>query len=346
MKKLISYLIICALLILPVNSLLAADNSVSFFEALGNFSKLEDYKLVQSLYGSAELEEYEDHISAEYRISISSVVDGGNTQDSFSRVSAYIKFTNYNEVTDYTPFKTMTVQANGEVITQDQTDLYFKLNNFNIGLEEPLPFAVTDIEDVKAMVDLYRGTWFHSSLDELANENLDVNQYIEYEEQFKEDPKEAIMGLSELVLQDADMGFSEEEMEEIFEAIGLALETRLFTERDVVAGRNTGFKFFNLNKSSIINFFYKLADLIDEELTEEDVSELRAALSKVSISGIYRIEDVYDVIDNLLVRFRLKDVEPINNLELSYRYKLSDLNKENSIKAPTEYEEWYAFEEF
>jgi hypothetical protein len=249
----------------------------------------------------------------------------------------------------------MTVQANGEVIAQNQKDLYFKLNNFNIGLEEPLPFAVTDIEDVKAMVDLYRSTWFHVSLDEFANESLegeyageiDVDQYIEYEEQFKEEPKEAIMGLSELVLMDSEMGFTEDEIEEGLAAIGLALETKLFTERDVVAGRNTDFKFFNLNKSSIINFFYKLADLLDEEMTDEDAAELRAALSKVSISGIYRVEDVYDIIDRLLVRFRLKDVEPINNLELSYRYTLSDLNKENSIKAPTEYEEWYGtYDEF
>jgi len=346
MKKVLTYLTLCAMLILSANSLFASAGTVSFFEALSNFAAIEDYKLVQSFYGNAEFEEYGDHVSAEYRISVSSVVDGGNRTDNFNRLSAYIKFTNHNEVTDSTPFKEMTVQANGEVITRDQEDIYFKLNNFNIGLTGPLSFAVMDIENVMAMADLYRGTWFHTSATELATDEfdeevIDVEEYIALQKQLKEEPKEAILGLSELIMQDSDSGFSEEEMSDFLEGIGLALETKLFTEREVVAGRNTGFKFFNLNKGAIINFMSEVAGILDETMTAEDESVIREGLSKVSLSGIYRIEDVYGLIDNLLVRFRLKDIGPLINLELNYRYKLSDLNKENTIKAPTEYEEWY-----
>lgn len=346
MKKIFAYLILCALLIMPLGSISAASNSTSFFEALSNLSAIEDYKLVQAFYGNVELEDFSDHITANYRISISSVVDGGNRTDNFSRLSAYIKFINHNEVTDSTPFKEMTVQANGEVIIRDQQDIYFKLNNFNVGLTEPLPFAVLDIENVKAMADLYRGIWFHTSaseltIDEFDEEIVDVEEYIMLEEQLKEDPKEAILGLSELVLQDTDAGFSEEEMSDFLEGIGLALETKLFTERDVVAGRNTGFKFFNLNKGAIINFMGEIAKILGEEMTAEDESIIRAGLSKVSLSGIYRVEDVHNLIDNLLIRFKLKDIDPVSNLELNYRYKLSDINKENSVKAPTKFEEWY-----
>ncbi len=345
MKKFFAYLILCSLLIMPISPLLAAADSVSFFEAIGNLSTIEDYKLIQAFYGDAELEEFGDHLSAKYRISISSVADGGNRTDSFNRLSAYIKFTNHNEATDSTPFKTMTVQANGEVITKNQQDIYFKLNNFNISLKEPIPFAVLDIENAMSMADLYRGTWFHTSANELATDELDVEiidvkQYIDLEEQLKEDPKEAIMGLAELVLQDSNSSSSEEQIDNFLDGIELILETKLFTERDIVAGRNTNFKFFNLNKASIINLMSKAAELIDENMTAGDKTMIRAALSKVSLSGIYRIDDIHEVIDNLLIRFRLKDIDALKNLELNYRYKLSDLNKENSVKAPTVYEEW------
>jgi hypothetical protein len=345
MKKLISSLLFGVMLLLPLNSLYATMHSSSFFEALGNFANIEDHKLVQSFYGNAELKEFNDHISVEYRISISSVVDTGNRLDNFNRLSAYMKFINHSEVTDSTPFKEMTVQANGEVITLNQEDIYFKLNNFNIALSEPLPFAVMDIEEVMAMVDLYRGTWFHATAsdlttDELGNEMLDVEEYIALEEQLKEEPKEAVLGLSELVLRDSDSGFTDEEVNEFMEAIELALETKLFMERDVVAGRNTGFKFFNLNKGGILNLMGEVAKVFGEEMTSSDEEDIKEALSKISISGIYRIEEVFHVIDNLLLRFRLKDVEPLVQLELNYRYKLSDINKENSIKAPSEFEEW------
>ncbi|HHA18543.1 MAG TPA: hypothetical protein ENK70_02435 [Methylophaga sp.] len=346
MKKLIAYLVICALLILPANSLLASANTVSFFEALSNVATIEDYKLVQSFYGNAEFDESGDHVSAKYRISVSSVVDGGNRIDNFNRLSAYVKFINHNEVTDSTPFKEMTIQANGEIITRNQQDIYFKINNFHIGLTQPLPFAVIDIENAMAMADLYRGTWFHTSPTELAmdkfdEEVIDVEEYIALEEQLKEDPKEAILELAELILADTDSGFSEEEMKDFLEGVSLTLETKLFTEREVVAGRNTGFRFFNLNKGAIVNLMREAAQILYESMNKDDESVIRAGLSKVSMSGIYRVEDVHNLIDNLLIRFRLRDIGPVLNLELNYRYKLSDINKENSVKAPTTYEEWY-----
>ncbi len=331
---------------MPANSLFASANTVSFFEALGNFDAIEDYKLIQSFYGNAEFDESGDHVSAVYRISVSSVVDGGSRTDNFNRLSAYVKFTNHNEVTDSTPFKEMTVQANGEIITRDQQDIYFKLNNFNIGLTQPLPFAVIDIENVMAMADLYRGTWFHTStaelaMDEFDEEVIDVEEYIALEEQLKEDPKEALLGLSELILADTDSGYSEEQVSNFLEGIELILETKLFTEREVVAGSNMGFKFFNLNKGAIINLMQEAAKILDESMSLQDESVVRAGLSKISLSGIYRVEDVHNLIDNLLIRFRLREIGPLVNLELNYRYKLSDINKENSVKAPTAYAEWY-----
>ncbi|MBU0705697.1 hypothetical protein KJ657_02265 [Patescibacteria group bacterium] len=346
MKKLVVSLLCCALLSLHANPLLAATTNVPFFEALSNFAAIEDYKLAQSFFGTAEFEEYDNHISAEYRIIISSVIDGGNRTDNFSRLSAYIKLTNHNEVTDSTPFKQMTVQANAELIVRDQQDIYFKLNNFNIGLKEALPFAIMDIENVTAMADLYRGTWFHAMADSLAADSLsentiDVNKYMTLDEQMKENPKAAILELSELGLKDSNTELSENEVNQFLEVIRLTLETKLFTERQIISGRNAGFRFFNLNKGAIIGLIEKAATAFGEEMTGEEKTMIRAVLNKISLSGIYRINDAHRLIDNLLLRFRLKDAGMLTKLELNYRHKVSDIGKENSVKAPTEYEEWY-----
>ena len=351
MKKILASILIATFLLIPGNSLLAS-GEVGFFEALGNMVKIQDHKLVQSFYGQAEFEEGEDHITAEYRVSINSVVDDGNRIDSFSRVSALIKFINHNAVSDSTPFKEMTIQASGEIITKNQQDFFFKLNNFNVGLEKALPFAVVDVENVKAMADLYRGTWYKSSANELINDSysekeIDLEKYIEVEDQMKEDPKGAILELAELSFNDSGDILPENEIDNILSTIKLGLETKIFTERDVVAGRNTGFQFFNLNKGAIINFMGEVAKIMDEEMTREDESIIRVALSKVSLSGIYRIENIYNIVDNLLVRFRLRDVGPLKNLELNYRYKIWGIDDENNVKAPTEYENWEAdFENF
>ena len=129
-------------------------------------------------------------------------------------------------------------------------------------------------------------------------------------------------------------------MDEALEGIKMALETKLFTERQMVTGQNSGFRFFSLNKTSIVSFLQQFASLIGEELTDEDITVIRSALSKVSLSGIYRVEDIYGLIDNLLIRFKISETGPVKNLELNYRYKVSDLNKDNTIAVPTEFEEW------
>lgn len=346
MKKLLSFILILAVALTHGKALLAQSDSISFFEALGNFGKLNGYKLIQSFYGNMELEEYEDHLTGEYRLTFNTVTDNDN-RSSFSRVSAYMKFVNLSESNDSTPFKEMAVQANGEVIVKNQEEIYFKLNNFNISMMDAEPYATLDVENWISMSELYKGVWFHVTASELTaadgefNNDLDIEKYIEFENEFKEEPKEAILSLTEQALEDSDADLTETEVQQVLGAMGLALNTNLFIQRDVVAGRNTGFKFFNMSKSAIMGFFVELGKIIGEELTEEDLSEIRNALGKVSISGIYRIEDTLGVIDNLLVRLRLSDIELVKWLEVNYRYKLSDLNEENKISAPGEYEEWY-----
>jgi hypothetical protein len=347
MKKIISSFLLAALLILPAHSLFAADGSTSFLNALSNFSKVEDYKMMQSFYGNAEFEEGEDHLNAKYRITVNTVVDDGKSLDNYNRINAYLKFTNLGAVTDSTPFKEMTVQASAEIISLNQLDLYGKLTSFNVSPKGALPFAITDIEDLKSMVNLYKGVWFHSGVEELTAESMptetgatmDLEKYTAFEDQFKLDPKAAILGLSEMVLKDSETGMTEEEQGQALDGIKMLLEAKLFTVKEMAGSENNGFRFFNLNKASIVSFLQQFATLVGEELSVEDAAAVRSVLSKVSLSGKYRVEDVYGLIDDFAIRFKIRETGPMKNLELNYRYKVSDLNKANSIKVPTEFQE-------
>jgi len=345
-KKFTASVLLGLQMIILIPTVRAANSDINFLSALSNLGDIHDYKLVQSIYGTAEFEENEDHVSVEYRLSLSGAVDGGNRTDSFNRISATLNFMNHNEVSDSTPFKKMTVQANGEIITQNQEDIFFKLNNLSIGLDEPLPFAVVDIENVGAMADLYRGTWYHTSATTLANESIegesvDLEEYKAIEEQMKNDPKGGILELADLILSNPEVNVSEEEKDNILAGIQKCLEVELFTQRDLLAGKNKGFVFFNLNKGAIIKLLEEVAGIFGEEISAADKTMIRGGLGKFSLSGLYRIEDSYNVVDALLARLKLRDIGPLKNLEMNYRYKISELNKENSIKAPTGYEEWY-----
>jgi|GEM_PF-4757582 len=350
MKKIISFILFLILIALPANSLFAADASVSFLNALGNLSKIEDYKMMQAFNGNVEFEDGADHLNVEYRISLNSAVNGGDSMASFNKVNVFLKFTNLNAATESAPFKEMTMQAGGEITSLNQQDIYGRLTSFNVGLKDPLPAALDDIDGMKTMVNQFKGIWFHSDVTKLTSgalesksgQEIDVNKYLDFEKQFKEDPKEAILELSKLAMKDSDSGLSEEEMDQAVNGIKLLLETRLFTVRDM-AGENSGSRFFNLNRESIIGFLRQFATLVGEELTANDELSVRSVLSKISVAGSYHVDDVYGLIDSFLIRFKIRETGPIKNFELNYRFKVSSLNQPSTIETPTNFEEADSF---
>ena len=89
-----------------------------------------------------------------------------------------------------------------------------------------------------------------------------------------------------------------------------------------------------------MNLLHELADIFGEEISAADATMIRSGLGKFSLSGIYRLEETHDLVDVMLLRFKLQELGPLNDLELNYRFKLSDIDKENVVKAPSNYEEW------
>ena len=349
MKKFIAGSLIAVSILLNGQVALAEENKIGFFEAMANTAEIEDYKSLQSFYGRAEIEEDSEHLSVAYRVSFNSSNDANvNNPKTFNRVSANVKIFNHNEPSDNTPFKEMTFQLNGDLTTIGYEDIYMRFNNFSANLVGAEAEIHEDIEMFKAMIAPFRGTWYHLNQSELAEDEfgsefsnlLGTEELISYQEDFKEDPKKAIIELSEKVISDPESGLSEDDIADTMTAVRSLIETEFFTQREILSGRNKGFTFFNIKKTTIVNWLKDLAKQFNEEMSEDELSELNSALRKFSLSGVYRIEDTHNIIDNLLVRFKLRDIEALKNFELNMRFKLSDINKKNTIKAPSSFKEF------
>lgn len=345
MKKIITSLLLIGVCLFPSNILFASENKVSFLQGLANVSTLKDYKMIQSMQGTIEIEEAEDHLTGEYRLNVNSVV-GDKGMKSSNRLSMNARLINKQSANDDFPFSEMALQMNAEMNTENETDLYFKLNNFNITLEDALPFAVSDIENLKNMGDLYRGQWFHVNLDDLmsntdSEEKPDATQLKNINDLFKKDPVNGLKQISNLMIS-SDPDISDDEKKVITKGIDLILNTKLFSQRTIVRGKNEGANAFSLDKNSIVKLMSELMELSYKNQSNPGTTFIRSMLSKISLGGLYTIEDDYNSVNNFLLKLKLKDLGVIKNSEFSLRYKLFDLNKVNTVRMPTDYEEWNA----
>lgn len=348
MKRILAPLLTVIMLVTPFGPALAASQSMSFFEALSNLSHLQNYKISQSFFGTAEIADNEDHLNVEYRITVNSDLSGSDSNGGVHRISALVRFKNPGDVTESVPFKTMTVRGSAELITIGQEAVYAKLDNFGVKLKKPLQSAVEDIKNVESIVGQFQGIWFHSALKELATEGLqketqksvDVDKYLALGDEFKKDPEQGILELARTALSDSNADLTETETNNVLDGLKTALETKLFTTHTVSTGENTGSEFFSLNKTALVDLAGNLGKIFGQELSDDDVTMLRSALSKLNLSGVYHTDEANNLIDDLLVRLQIKNTETVKNLELNYRYKVTDVNIKNSISAPTDFQEW------
>lgn len=339
MKKIIASLFIFTLSIFPSQGIFAAENSVSFFESLGNISKLENYKDTESLQGSVEIKEGEDHVTLEYGMSAKSMVDTKNQLDS-NQITLRLKFKNHGQTTDSVPFKEGAFQISGDVISKGTSDLYFRLNNFNLDSKGSLPSTVENIKGTKIIANLYKGKWFHVPVSALAgNQKMNNKELQAFQTAFQQHPEMGVIGLTQLILAN-NKDLSEEQKTAIIKGVELLTKTQIFTDRKILTGKNKDFHFFNLSKAAIMDFFTKLGNLVGQDMSATDMSDLRSGLSKVNLSGLYKINDAYSLIDQFMMKLKLKDLGSVKNMELNLSYKLSDLNKKTEIKLPASYQEF------
>ncbi len=349
MKKLITFFVTFCLLIIPISLSQAEDvNETNALQALMNISDLDSYRIIQGINGTILFEDDYTNKSFEvlYRISFNSNVINNNLidKDQQTRINAYMKATAIEGV----HFETATINASVDLILLDGTKLYGKLNDFRVnstGMDE------YDQQKGQEMVDIlspYMDQWYLIPLESIRFQGEEVysEDTLAMQEAAAEEwiasgnVKDVIVDVVNLELdsQVAEGMITEEDRSEIDQVIDLALDSEFFNQRDIVSGNNEGFKFFNLNKYKIINFIKNFGNVIGEELTESDEEDLREVLSKFSLAGIYRIDETYNILDNLFMRFKMRELDILKSLTVNYRHKINGINQVGRLSAPPEYE--------
>jgi len=325
---------------------------MSFTDGLLNLNTVEDSKTYSSIYGRFDMDDGYDKFSVAYRLNMNSINDvDGSSDNSFSRLGLYIKVFNHNAASDEgVPFQELVIQLNGEVKLINYNDLYFRLSDVSISAQQPTEIFALDTADIKDMLAYFEDTWFYINLGELNDttygQDIPAEVYKEWEAQLQGDPRDFLTSAFEYgVRQEAADMMTEEEIQSILGAFESFLTTQFFNIREVISGPNTGFDFFYLNRVKLAGWIENLANELGNPMPDADIAQMREDLGKITLSGIYRVNEVSGLLDNFLLRFKLREVEGLDNLEVNYRVKLADVNKDNVINAPTVYEDFQTFME-
>jgi len=319
---------------------------MSFTEGLANLDSVEDSKTFASIYGRAEVDDEIDHLSIAYRFNMNSTndIDGAN-DNNFSRLGLYVKVFNHNAPNDAIPFKELIFQLNGEVTLIGIYDLYFRLNDVSITLDQADELMTADAQDFKNMLKPFQNTWYHINLAQLDQttygQDVPAEVYQEWESELEGDPRDLIMSSFEYAYRSQTSAFlTEEQIQTNLEAFASVFESQFFNVRQVISGPNTGFDFYYLNRVKLANWIEDIAVKMGNPMPEADIIQMREDLGKITLSGIYRVDQASGLLDNFLVRFKLREVSELNSLEFNYRVKLADPNKNNVVSAPVTFIEF------
>ena len=134
-----------------------------------------------------------------------------------------------------------------------------------------------------------------------------------------------------------DPALMEESMAPIRKGLDAFFAADLFHEREVLSGPNTGFNFFRVSNSGVVDLIKTFAQLADETISESDEMEMREFLNLMSLAGVYNIDNE-DMVDNLYTRLKIR-VPDEGHFEMNYRFKLNKKESTVTIKAPNDYQE-------
>ncbi|MBI5421877.1 hypothetical protein HZA44_01980 [Candidatus Peregrinibacteria bacterium] len=91
---------------------------------------------------------------------------------------------------------------------------------------------------------------------------------------------------------------------------------------------------FMLNKNQILNFVRNASKELGESISNTDLSALREALRKFSLSGSFHQNNEFGIFDRLKVKLHLKNLEQVSNLKLDYASKIGNINAVEPLKLP------------
>ncbi len=315
----------------------AQENPVTPLTALSNLAQLKNYKAQQSVYGSFEFSE-DVRISGQYRLSVNSSVNKSSLTKGLqhSRVSLFVTLKGEADEAGEKPFDSVTVNASGEMIGVDDTDLYLRLADLNVSAQG---LKGSDQQGLSTAVESFqkaKGQWLHLSLADSLSQDPELSAMVEgFLESLKnggEDLKAGLEGFFESILDEAvaEGGMSEEEKSQAMAAFKSFWSARLFYQRPILSGPNQGMTFFSLNKAALLGWAESSFGLAEEEM-----AEIKRIAPGFSLGGMYRIAG--DLMDTGLIRFGIKMPEEGVSFSMATRFRVSDIGKASTVSVPTQF---------
>lgn len=364
MKKLLSIIFVITILITPLASVRASEE-IGFLEGLSNTYELESYQTLQNIYGDMQIEDFGDIVDINFRLSFSGNVNSKKAfeNNQYMRVNGFLQINiieTENSISEEEryypqPFDQMTANFNAEIVSIFNDGIYLRLSEVNVTAQGVGDEELDDMNAFLEEISPYKYNWYKIPMSALTANAQDGLTY-EFGEDFNTElfePETIIKYFQEndiktaignyikdifLLIKD-ETGMTDEKYNQAVEMIDLAVDTKFFNLKDIVSGRNIGFKFFTFNKNSIINLIQGIGEIIGETLTYDDIKEIRTMMSKFNLAGIYRINNEYKVVDNFLIKLTLRNIESLIESNIKYRYKIRNFNDAPAVNAPTDYNE-------
>ena len=352
MKKLISFLIALIIFAFPFSAI-NANEEIGFLNALSNTYELESYTMLQGFYGDFKVDDWGDKADGHFRLSFSGNVNSEEPfrNNQYFRINGYLQI-NYTEG-EYRPFDQLIVNLSGEMTSVFSDAIYVRLNDLQMNGRGMTVDDIQGMNELAQEINQLKGIWYRIPIENLTD-NAGEEMSYEFGDDFTTEliDSETIVGYLQnddiktaigeyfkaFLLELKEQGeMTDEEYGQALEAIDLIVATDLFNQRDIVSGRNIGFKFFNFNKGAVIDLIQNIAGIFGETLTDYDLQDLRDILSKFNLAGIYRINTEHSIVDNFLVKLTLRDMENLKEMHVDYRYKISNFNNAPEVSAPTDY---------
>lgn len=358
MKKFLSILFAFCILFINADTLFAqGDNSdpVTFFESTENLLGLKSYKAKQGISGGfkigSNMSGEEESAIGNYRIVFNSDIYNKDDlkRDFHTIVNGHL---NLNLKGDGRPFDNLLLNVRAELILVNGDGLYARLDNVVLNAkgvpEDEMDDYMEFKNELNTEVNKIRSQWIFIPIEEYEdyyNEELpeDYSALFDKDEFVKSLKDNGLKKTLETYLDDIievmkNEGELSDEDALTFKKIAEEfLKTQFFSFKNVTRGESKGYVSFRLDRTNLFGFFTKVADIANETLSATDLNMLRTYLNKFIISGAYHTDYKYRIFDDFRIRATLRDFDPLQHLQTTLAYKISDINEVRSIKAPSSF---------
>jgi len=356
MKKLLSSVFILLISISTLPYAMAQDENshpLTIFESTENLQKLDSYTMNQVVGGSLQFNTDSkdvDGVMGSFRFNIITDVENLKPYEinTDSDISGYFSISLKG---NDKPFENMVVNLRAQIITIYKDGFYIRFNDLNF-LTKGIPNK--DIEsfnefrgelnrqfsEVKGQwiyfpEDYYKGGFDNGMPTELSTLDKETIKENAKNKGLKATYRQIITDLINSLAKNNDIT---DDQEQTFKKISdRFFNTKFFSEWTVKTGKNKGYVSFFLDKSKILNFFQSVSKDLNEDLTENDIAEIKSALGKFSIRGLYNIDPVNRIFDKFFIKLELFGFEGLSKTHIKYSSEIKDLNKDLSIKEPDDF---------